>query len=709
MNSTNTTTKKNKQKKSNKFSILFRYEMILGLMLVFALLIVLELTRTTFILDDQFKARAAEFSEKEGVITPARGRILSDNGSILAADVTTFVARLDFGSEGTAVDSLRKHLPALCDSLAHFRPGKTSKEWQETLTREINKRKDTAFPLFSRLEMDDINRLKKFPYFNLKGVNTGFYYEGFKVRKKPFGLMASRSIGKVEEDTLTREIHGASGLEKALDPYLYGEKGVSRRVQVTSGMAKVVKKPTVPGYDVTTTINVALQDIVEEQLLEVMTEVEAEWGTCVLMEVATGEIKAISNLQWSKRYEKYIEGINHAVLGYEPGSVMKPISMMIALEDGLVNDINQPIQTGRLVTYEGRNITDPHGGAALTPRQIIETSSNIGMSKIITSGFSKDKGFAKEPDKFRQRLEEMGFFEPFNTGIFGEREPVVHKMTNSKADHVALTRVCYGYSTLIPPLHTLAMYNAIANNGHYVCPRLVKKFSREGEPDSIVGVRYVRHRVCDSINAAKLRLMLHDVVWGEHGTGRSLRDDEVELSGKTGTCYATEKVDSNKSRYTNKKRVTFCGFFPYEQPRYSCIVLMYGANRGAAGASGRVMLQVAKKLYSRGLLGIKAKNKEVTNPANATFYASSNTKRRQDVTSTLNLRQVNTFSTPNTATGNNTVPNVRGLCATEAINKLERAGLLVNINGSGYVSGQSIAPGTPFKRGQSITLSLSHE
>ena len=692
----------NKKKQKNKKHILFRYEVVIVCMLIFAILIITELVRTTVVLADDWNKRAEEMVRAEIPIIPKRGNIYADNGTILAADITFYDACIDFKAEGLKVKALLDTLPALCDSLAHFRPGKTADEWSACIKDELKTRHNRAFRLFEKVTDNDIKRLRTFPFLSLARNKCGFYSSPVRVRTKPYGAMAARSIGNVGERE-DRQIHGRSGLEMALDTFLYGKAGVAENVQVTTGMARMVKEPAIPGYDITTTINVTLQDIVEQELEKMCVESGAEWGTCVLMEVATGEIKAISNLEWSEKRNKYVEGINHAVLGYEPGSTIKPISMMVALEDGLVSDIDTPIPTGTLVMYEGRPIKDPHGGAALSPRQIIETSSNVGMSKIITSGFSKDKGFAAEPGKFRDRLEEMGFFEPFNTGISGEQVPQMRRLGNTKADRVALTRMCYGYTSLIPPLRTLAMYNAIANDGKYVRPHLVKKFSREGEPDSIVGVTYIRRQVCDSVNAAKLRICLHDVVWGEHGTARNfVQDPDVEIAGKTGTCFTTQD-----GKYTNIRRVSFCGFFPYKDPKYSCIVVMLKPNRGAAASSGMVLRQIARKMYAHGLLGSKGKSEKVENPAPATIYASYDNDNQTALTRNLNIKGARSFATPNKVKDGG-VPNVRGLNIREAIAMLEAVGLRVKLIGNGYVASQSIAPGSSFKRGEEIELLLRH-
>jgi len=379
---------------------------------------------------------------------------------------------------------------------------------------------------------------------------------------------------------------------------------------------------------------------------------------------------------------------------------MKPISMMVALEDGIITDINTPIATGTSWTYEGRVITDPHGGGSLTPKQIIETSSNIGMSKIIV------KKYGSNPGGFRDRLEEMGFFEPIHSGIGGETTPVIAKLGNKRRDRVALTRMAFGYTTMIPPLSTLAMYNAIANDGKYVRPRLVKKLSRDGEPDSIIPVTYIRKQVCSPENAQKLREMLKAVVWGERGTARKwVQDKRVPIAGKTGTAYTI-----TNGHYGNQKRLAFCGFFPYDKPKYSCIVLMLGANRGAGASSGMVMKNVALKMYARGLLGDAPsyidsdKKKETTSPP--TLYASMNNLSISNTKRGLQIDAPHVFERPKQSSKG--VPNVKGLSVREAIRRLEDVGLCARFNGKGYVVAQSLPAGSSFTTGQIITLQLKN-
>ena len=696
-------------KKSNKQHILFRYLFVIGIILVFASLIVYNMSKTSVLHAKEWNNKADSLLTRESVLHPARGRLLSDNGSVLAANLNYYTARIDWRVEGFKKKEFRDSLDALCDSLAAFMPGKkTAEQWKEDLQAQFQARKSSAYPLFTGLTHSQFVRLKSFPFLNMRKTENGFYSEATVKRVKPFGAMAARSIGSVGDDSITRTQHGKSGLEMALDSLLYGVPGVKRRIQLTNKIVDWESTPAVPGYDITTTINVQMQDIVENELYKMLHETDAVWGTCVLMEVQTGEIKAISNLEWSDKLQDYYEGRNNAVLGYEPGSVMKPISMMVALEDGIVNDINATIPTGGIWYYCGSEIKDPHGGGALSPRQIIEMSSNIGMSKIIT------KKYGSNPGGFRDRLEQMGFFEPFNSGIGGEQEPYIRKLGRTTADRVALTRMAYGYATLIPPMRTLAIYNAIANDGKYVRPHLVKKLTRPGSGvDSIVPITYIREQVCSPENAEKLRIMMHDVVWGSHGTARKwVQDENVEIAGKTGTAY-TVRSDGT---YGEEKRLAFCGFFPYKNPKYSCVVLMLRANRGAAASSGLVLRNIAAKMYARGLLGANSNLDNSTTPMRdltthtqyevaPILYSSLSKSNIQEIKEFTSAKQVKIINTPPRYP--NGVPDVAGMSIRDAVSCLEKVGLNVRFTGWGRVVRQSLPAGSPFNRGAQIVLTLS--
>ena len=687
-------------KRKNRDYIMGRYIFIMVGIILVAIAVAVRLFSTTVIHSAEWEAKA-ESLNRTRVVEPERGKILADDRTVLAANVNFYVPRLDLRSEGIKEDTLMRYLKPLCDSLAVISPYRTARQWEEQIsdayTHRYTKRGVRSFPIGNKLTYSQLQRMKKFPFIKLGSSKSGFYYEEQPRRCNPYGRMAARSIGKIAYDTVKRRVAGSSGLERALDDMLYGEPGEASSAQYANSIGLWEHKPAKKGYDVLTTINVALQEIVEQELSAVCKSSEADWGTAVLMEVNTGEIKAISNLKYYPKIDDYMEGENHAVMGYEPGSVMKPISMMMALEDGIVSDLDATIATGHSFAYaHARPITDSHGMASMRIRDVIAYSSNIGMAKIIL------RRYESQPGMFHHRLREMGFFDPLNIGISGETVPVVDSVGNKNWDRVKLSRMAYGYSTLIPPICTLAMYNAIANGGRYVRPRLVQRFMREGEPDSIVPLTYIRDQVCTPGNARKLAEMLRNVV--EYGTGKSLRNDQVAIAGKTGTCYVTEVGRG----YSSKKRLSFCGFFPYENPKYSCIVVMEGANCGAARSSGTVLKNVALKLYSLGMLNNisdfhASEQKSTTRP---TFFATAaDRSNNSKLVANAGIKELKRFRSPRNVTDGE-VPEVIGLGAREAISRLEAAGLKVKLHGYGYVARQSVRAGTKAEKGTLVELTL---
>ena len=690
---------KSQKSQNNKGRVMARYGLFVAAMLLFSGAILWCLVRNAVIDAKDWNARADSILTEVKDLPPVRGKLLADDGSVIAANMHFYIVRIDW--ESARKDSLMVHLNELSDSLSNIYPELTPEQWQERLTngadeRKANGKKNRAWRLVPRLVTSkELERIKTFPFLNNKygGLNKELQIR----RCKPFGTMAARSIGNVGENDSTRELHGTSGLEKALDSLLYGTTGKSTKVQLNRNIVDIPDIKPVSGYDITTTINVSIQDIVENELYNMLRSEGGLWGTAIVMEVATGEIKAISNLEKNPKTGDYFEGTNHAVIGYEPGSVMKPISMMVALEDGIVTGPNQVWQTGTTWNYCGSVTNDPHGGASLMAKEIIERSSNVGISKIIV------KKYGPEPGKFRDRLEEMGFFEPLNLGIAGEQTPTFRHLKPTNGDRVALTRSAFGYATLIPPVCTLAMFNAIANDGKYVRPRLVKKLSRKDIPDSIVPVSYIREQVCTPQNARYLREMMHEVVWGAHGTARKfLQDSCVHIAGKTGTAYI---VGSN-GQYTNDHRYAFCGYFPEENPKYTCMVLIWGGGGGAAGSSGMVLKNVALKMYSRGLLGnesvyVVGEQREEKTSSSALLYSQN----ASNVKTGLGISKAKVFSTPEKSKSG--VPDVKGLSVREAITRMEHAGINVRIKGTGHVTAQSLAPGSAVTHGSTVTLTLS--
>lgn len=690
---------------NNRANILIRYIIISLGILVLAALIVNKMVKTTIIHAEKWNAKAEEDFSAIDTIAPARGDILAADGSILATNLRYYTIRLDYRTDRFNEQLFRDSLPKLSDSLAKYHPHRTAKEWktylEEPLSKERNKRTRSK-KVLSNITFAQYERLRTFPFFSLKNRNNnGLVVEQNMRRSNPYGQMARRSIGGVGEQA-RREIHGVSGLEMALDSLLYGIPGTAKKIALTDHLGSQTQVPAVKGFDIYTTIDIKMQDIVENELNRMLDTADADWGVAVLMEVATGEIKAISNLEKSPTTGEYIEGMNRAVLGFEPGSVIKPISMLLALEDGMVSNLDQVIPIGSSYAYAGgKGITDSHYNGSLTVRGVIEQSSNIGMTRILanTSG-----PYHANPARFRQRLEEIGFLDPFNMGIAGERIPNIQ----AKPSRITLSRMCFGYATEIPPIYTLAMYNAIANDGKFVRPRLVKRLKNEFI-DSILPVTYVREQMCSPINAAKLRDMLTAVVWGDHGTARNyVRDKNVRIAGKTGTSYMVGKNGYD----THRKRLTFCGFFPAENPQYSCIVLTCNPKRnllGAPSSSGQTVKNIAAKMYSRGMLGNTSDFKDSGDAADIpVLYASDNNEAQKNLKNVLALNRTRELAPRTKFTHEQgRVPQVMGMGIREALVTLEEAGYNVKFSGTGYVKSQSPAAGTNTEKDGTVTLLLT--
>ncbi len=711
-----TATRKKKQN-NNKSRILFRYGLISISFLLFAILIVAKLFTTTVVQASAWNKRAHKELSEVKQIAPERGNILASNGNILACNLKVYDIKIDLRhakvNNGKPIpwekidmlaDSLDKYYPRRADLGTH--PDTIKKySWHTKLKYEFEKpaeKRTRSLCLAKKKTLEDFDRIKTFPYLNEfkgKGFRNPVYREERKIRMYPFGRMAYRSIGRVNENEKTGEIHGYSGLERDLDSLLYGQPGLTKKVALTSGLTNWVAKAPVKGFDIHTTIDVDLQDMLEEELFKVCVEANAEWGTAILMEVKTGEIKAISNIEHLSD-GTYGEALNRAVLPFEPGSVMKPISLMIAFEDGLAKSVNEMVDCSPF-----QRTSDPHAPSVKNMKQVIEMSSNTGIARVIF------KGYAQDPARFYDRLASIGFFEPMHSGIAGECVPRVRRLepTDRRGNpitmtsrHLDLARQAYGYNTEIPPLYTLSIYNAIANKGRYVRPHLVRSLIYEDGRDSVLPIQYIRDRICSEETADKVKQCIHEVVWGEHGTARAVRDDRVKVVGKTGTAYPVEKGTYN----TAKRRYAFAGFFPYEEPLYSCMALVLaGGGNSANRTSGQVVKNMAVKMYSRGMLNnastYSASRKESTPVMPAS--TKCDTKTLSQTIGSKNVKRVKA----DTAIGHMTVPNVLGYDAPSAIKILEERGLNVIIRGSGRVTSQSLAAGSIIKKGQKIVINLA--
>ncbi len=683
-------------KTRNRGRILLRYALVIVLVLVFSIAIVYKAVDTCVIHSEEWNKRASEMLDITHEVMPERGDILSQDGEVLATNMIYYRAVIDFTVPNLDKDSLAKSLPELSRLLAEHFPGKSSKEYKESIENAYNKKR-IYYVLLRNVTGQDYKLLKSFPYLSLPTYRSGFYVDMEKEkvvrRERPYGSLASRAIGGLNET-----FHGNSGLEKALDSLLYGIPGKTVKKQITSGIVDWIEIPAQRGLDVKTTIDIDIQDVTEQSLMKSIEVANPDFAIAVVMEVATGEIKAMSNLTRMKD-GSYDERENYAVRGYEPGSVVKPLTMMVALDDGIVQPHTRINGHNGRFNYPGGRITDTHGRSSMTAIEAMKYSSNVGLAQIALMGYEKD------PDRFVQRIYESGFMDPLDLKIPGAVTPSIRHLKPTSRDRVNLTRMAYGYTTRIPPIYTLALYNAIANDGKFVRPRLVKELIREGRTDTVFDVSYVREQACKPSTAKALRHMLYTVVNDSDGTGRLVRSRKVPIAGKTGTA----RLIGANGQYESRYRITFCGFFPYDNPQYSCIVMMERPDLPGMPSAGRycggVLKSIAETLYSMGRLNVP-----ISIPTDTTLHRyPSVTRGSRDDTRQV-LSQLNVSGDVSECYDMeilpDSMPDLLGMGARDALFILEREGVNVSIQGRGRVVAQSVPKGAVIQPGTTVVLKL---
>lgn len=714
------------EKNSKRHQIIIRYAIVSVLLLLLAVGVIYKLVGTTVVYADKWNLKADSVLNRVYYVQPLRGDILSDDGSVLATNITRYEISLDYRTSASAKNDslLMVCLDSLCDSLAHYYPVRSKEEWRLHLAKPLAKprhQRTASRMLLKHADFADYERILGFPYFNRFPANKrnkhGLCANPVQERMTPFGPMAHRSIGRCNlqptpkfigatrrADT-TYVLSGYSGLEAALDSLLRGHVGKAKIMPMTQGVVRWPVEPQQDGYNLRTTINIEMQDIVESELQAMLERYEAEWGTAILMHVPTGDIKAISNLERGAD-GRYIEAMNRALRGVEPGSVMKPISMIIAMRHGWAFPLTKTYSIGGSYAYAGGSpIHDTHSPGSLPVSRFLEYSSNIGMTKLLAPNYSDVNGF-------REDLRAIGFLDTLGTGMLGERPPYFPTLDPKAGGHVSLSRMTFGYSSRIPPLYTCAIYNAIANRGKFVRPRLVSEYiTRDGEVQTLP-VTYVRDSILSPTNSQQLLDMLYSVVYGQGGTAKVLQNDTIHIAGKTGTSYIVYEghndengnwIPARPPYYTDRQRLAFCGIFPYEDPQYTCMVVIANPKTkvGAARSSGKVVQGIAMKLYSHGLLG---RYSDFTTKANSgtrpTLYAGSSP---QSITSAIGNPAAKQFGAP-AQEPDKCVPDVRGLGIRQALGRIEKAGYVMEPQGQGYAVSQDPAPGTALAYGQKVKV-----
>ncbi|MBR1643966.1 MAG: PASTA domain-containing protein [Alloprevotella sp.] len=665
---------------------------------------------------------------------PVRGDILADNGEVLASSVPEYNLCFDFRSYEKDPVMLRRdkfrryltimlNLDTICRGLHEVFPDIDTVKLQEHIIEGYHKQ-SAAWKVYPRrVTYIEYSKLLQQPFFNKSPRSKGFYGGKFEVRKKPFGSLAGRFVGDLEIQG--QQNKGRTGLELKLDGVLRGQMGWSHRTKVLDSMVEEMDKQPENGWNVETTLNVTMQEICEKTLREHLEEYQAaeggvEFGLCILMEVATGDVKAISSL--TNKDGKFLD-INDQAITYrtEPGSVFKPMSFLIAFDEGYLHmDDLVNVGNGRKKFY-GREMTDHNVGSGgygtLTAEMCIANSSNIGVATFI------DRFYSSNPQHFVDKLHEIGVGEDLQVPIPNYRKPRI-KAPNSllEGEYWAKTDLpwmSYGYVTQLAPINTLTFYNGIANNGRMMRPRFIKAYTQNGEVMEEFPPVVLRERMAQHDEAIKnIQQCLRSVV--VKGVGKRYNSRKIHIAGKTGTA-----VDYSGGRRNNTRFVSFAGYFPYESPKYSCIVCV---KKNVPAAGGRhcepIFVEIAETVLAQELQRSYQTAKDSVHTATP-FVSNGDIKAAGEVLSNMNI----SFQRDEIPSGNawgvaevrgqsislrqsdlagNIMPDMKGYGLRDAVYRLEKMGLKVKCIGAGHVVGQSMKPGQTVTAGEKVVLTLAH-
>ncbi len=654
-----------------KKQILHRAYLIAGFLFLFAVAIVYKLVEIQFIDGDKYVELAEQSTIKNFEIAANRGNVYTADGSLLATSVSKFDIRMDPVSVNDAdfehgIKDLSKDLSKMLGKS----PG-----YYENYIRKGRANKNRYLFITRNLSYNEYQRIKKFPIFKLGPYKGGLITEQRTVREHPIGKIAERAVGY-------DDYRGRVGIEGSFYEFLRGKNGKRLKQKIAKGQWKPISDSNeidpVDGRDIITTIDLNIQDIAHHALLEQLEKFEADHGTVVVMETKTGEVKAISNLGRTSE-GTYYEDRNYAVYeSHEPGSTFKLMGMVVALEDKVI-DTGYMVDTEKgEITFYRRKVKDSNhkGYGVISASRVFEVSSNVGIVKMI------DKFYKDQPEKFVQGLKDLNVGLKIGLPIKGEGNPIIPHPKDASWNGLSLPWMAYGYGVSLTPLQTLTFYNAIANNGEMVKPKFVREIRSQNNAVSSYDKEVINPKICSQETIDKVKVMMENVV--KRGTAENIYDPNFSMAGKTGTCQ-TDYWKDGGPKYIS----SFVGYFPAENPQYSCIVVIHKPNKkiGYYGniVAGPVFKKIAHKIYAETPI-----QSELT---------------LQDANETVNKSYENYYKTVNKSI--KTVPNVTKMAGMDAIPILENLGFKVRVVGTGEVQSQSVKAGEKLEKGKVIQLKLS--
>ena len=707
--------------------IIPRYKIIGFLMVLLGLLILGKALYTATVKRDYWSVVADRLKRDSVEVKPVRGNILSSDGRLMASSIPEYKLFMDFKAlSDSKADSLWTDslVNVICEGLHDIFPERSAQAFKDSLERG-RARMSRNYPIWPRrVSYDTYSEVKKLPIFCLRSFQGGFHVEEYNSRNHPFGSLAGRTVG---------EMYGAKdsakcGLEQYFDSTLRGKPGVVQRKKVLNKYLSITERPPVDGADIITTIDVGMQDLAERAVIEELKEINGNVGVAIVMEVKTGDVKAIVNMQKCADGE-YRERQNHAVSDLlEPGSVFKTASLMVALDDGVVDTTYKVDCYGGTYDMHGAKMRDHNwhrgGYGTLSFGQTLEYSSNIGVSRII------DEHYGKNPEKFVEGLRRIGIASDLEIPLVGSATPRIRMpKKNARGQYTnwsktALAWMSIGYETQVPPISTLTFYNAIANDGRMMRPRFVKQIVKDGQVVQEFKPQVIKERICKESTLRKMQTMLYHVV--SQGLGKKAGSRSFKVAGKTGTAQISKGVGGYKTGQMNYL-LSFAGYFPADKPRYSCIVCIQksGLPASGGGMSGVVFHNISEGIMAqdvkldvndaRDSLSILMPDVKGGNLIPADYVltqlgirtAFDWTSDGKPVWGTASRSTNDVQLTKTESTDDTLVPNVRGMGARDAVYMMESRGIKVRIEGRGKVVAQSLGPGMHFRKGETCSLKLN--
>ncbi len=692
-----------------KKSILVRVRIAFLCVLVFALCVGAKIGHIQIAEGEKWAKMSEEINFDYKKVKATRGNIYSDNGSLLATSLPFYKVAID--PTLSKEENFRNGVDSLSLLLAHYYKDRSAKEYKELLKDARSSGKQYVIINRKQINYQTKKEMMSWPILRDGRYRGGVLFEKMDVRYRPFSNLSRRTIGFVNEDGK------GAGLEYSFDSSLGGQDGEALFQKIAGGTWKPVfdgnNVKAIDGLDIQTTIDINLQDVAETSLYHAMKAHNADEGTVVVMEVKTGHIKAISNLT-ADGNGNFQEEFNHAVGGsIEPGSTFKLVTMMALLEETNI-ELADTINTGNgEYTFYKRKVRDHEEGGygKISIQQAFEYSSNIAMAKLM------DKHFGTKPSKFLEYVDLLKLSKPLGLQITGESFPKITRPKDKNWSGITLPWMAYGYGFEISPLHTLTVYNAVANGGKMIKPVFVTSISQADKVKQEFETETLNNKICSAKTLKQLQLLLEGVV--DHGTAKNLKNSYYRIAGKTGTA-----VILKDGKYEKKYITSFVGYFPAHAPKYSAIVLIKnprGIYQYGNSVAGPVFKDIADNIYARDInLHTAMEKVKIQEPG---IFPTIRSGKQEELTMISNELGVSNHTSTEeewiktSKNGNaiiwkknpvmkDLVPDVTGMTFRDAIYLLEKSGLRVSYEGKGRVSEQSLVPGIRFSRGARIYLRL---